>query len=153
MSLTRRNLFQDKTRLALSIGGVGLAVALILILKGFLAGMNRQITSYLYHSPGTIVIAKEDIINLLGTVSLIPDGTKHKAENILGVDPVVPIFSQFVILELHEKKQPAYMIGYDPGEGGGPWQLVVGREPSSKEERSLTACWQIGMDCGSVIKS
>jgi hypothetical protein len=58
MSLTRRNLFQDKTRLALSIGGVGLAVTLILILKGFLAGMNRQITSYLDHSPGTIVVAE-----------------------------------------------------------------------------------------------
>jgi putative ABC transport system permease protein len=26
------------------------------------------------------------------------------------------------------------MIGYDPREGGGPWQLVEGREPSSKQE-------------------
>jgi putative ABC transport system permease protein len=134
MSLTRRNLFQDKTRLALSIGGVGLAVTLILILKGFLAGMNRQITSYLDHSPGTIVVAEEDVINLLGAISLIPDGTKQKAENIRGVDQAVPILSQFIILDLHEKKQPAYMIGYDPSEGGGPWQLVVGREPRSKEE-------------------
>lgn len=32
MSLARRNLFQDKTRLALSIGGVALAVVLILIM-------------------------------------------------------------------------------------------------------------------------
>ena len=45
MSLARRNLFQDKTRLTLSIGGVALAVMLILILKGFLAGMNHQIAS------------------------------------------------------------------------------------------------------------
>ena len=51
MLLARRNLFQGKTRLALSIAGVGLAVTLILLLKGFLAGMNRQITSYLNHSP------------------------------------------------------------------------------------------------------
>jgi hypothetical protein len=106
MSLTRRNLFQDKTRLALIIGGVGLAVALILILKGFLGGMNRQITSYLDHSPYTVVVAEEAIINLLGAVSLIPDGTKHKVENIRGVDQVVPTLSQFVILDLHEKKQP-----------------------------------------------
>ena len=134
MSLARRNLFQDKTRLALSIGGVGLAVTLILILKGFLAGMNRQITSYLDHSPGRIVVAEEDVVNLLGAVSIIPDGTKQKAENIRGVDQVIPILSQFIILDLHEKKQPAYMIGYDPREGGGPWQLVAGREPSSKEE-------------------
>jgi putative ABC transport system permease protein len=134
MSLTRRNLVQDKTRLILSIGGVALAVTLILILKGFLAGMNRQITSYLDHSPGSIVVAEEDVVNLLGAVSLIPDGAAQRAENIRGVDRVIPILSQFIILDLHEKKQPAYMIGYDPREGGGPWQLAEGREPSSKQE-------------------
>lgn len=134
MPLARRNLLQDKTRLALSIGGVALAVTLILILKGFLAGMNRQITSYLDHSPGSIVVAEEDVVNLLGAVSLIPDGTEQRAENIRGVDKAIPILSQFIILDLHEKKQPAYMIGYDPRKGGGPWQLVAGRQPSSKQE-------------------
>jgi putative ABC transport system permease protein len=134
MSLARRNLFQDKIRLALSIAGVALAVTLILILNGFLAGMNRQITSYLDHSPGSIVVAQEDVVNLLGAISLIPEGTAQRAENIRGVDQVIPILSQFIILDLHEKKQPAYMIGYDPREGGGPWQLIAGREPNSKQE-------------------
>jgi len=134
MSLARRNLFQDKTRLTLSIGGVALAVTLILILKGFLSGMNRQITSYLDQSPGSIVLAEEDVVNLLGAISLIPDATEQKAEMIRGVDKVIPILSQFIILDLHGKKQPAYMIGYDPRKGGGPWQLITGREPSSKQE-------------------
>ena len=134
MSLARRNLFQDKTRLALSISGVALAVALILILKGFLAGMNRQITSYLDRSPGSIVVAEEDVVNLLGATSLLPQGMEEKAARIRGVEKVTPILSQFVILELHEKKQPAYMVGYDPKLGGGPWRLVAGREPRSKKE-------------------
>lgn len=69
MSLARRNLFQDKTRLALSIAGVALAVMLILMLKGFLAGMHRQIISYLDQSPGSIVVAQEDVVNLLGATS------------------------------------------------------------------------------------
>jgi putative ABC transport system permease protein len=47
---------------------------------------------------------------------------------------VVPILSQFVILDLHDKKQPAYMIGYDPKRGGGPWELAAGREPRKKRE-------------------
>lgn len=134
MSLARRNLFQDKTRLALSIGGVALAVMLILILKGFLAGMNRQITSYLDNSPGDIVIAEEDVVNLLGATSLIPNGIDQKAESVRGVDKVIPILSQFIILDLHGKKQPAYMIGYELNEGGGPWQMSEGREPRSKWE-------------------
>jgi putative ABC transport system permease protein len=96
--------------------------------------MNRQITSYLDHSPGSIVVAEEDVVNLLGAVSLIPEETEQKAENIRGVDEVIPILSQFIILDLHEKKQPAYMIGYDPRKGGGPWTLITGREPSAKQE-------------------
>ncbi len=134
MSLARRNLFQDKTRLGLSIGGVALAVMLILVLKGFLAGMNRQITSYLDRSPGSIVVAQEDVVNLLGATSLLPEGIDQKAETIRGVDEVIPILSQFIILDLHGKKQPAYMVGYDPRKGGGPWQLIAGHEPSSKRE-------------------
>lgn len=134
MSLARRNLFQDKTRLALSIGGVALAVMLILVLKGFLTGMNRQITSYLDHSPGSIIVAQEDVVNLLGATSLLPEGVHQKAEMIRGVEKVIPILSQFVILDLHEKKQPAYMVGYDPKQGGGPWELIAGRQPRSKRE-------------------
>src|SRR5512134_2395674 len=134
MSLARRNLFQDKTRLALSIGGVALAVMLILILKGFLVGMNRQITSYLDQSPGSLVLAEEDVVNLLGATSLLPDGIDQKAESVRGVDQVFPILSQFIILDLHGKKQPAYMIGYETEQGGGPWQMSAGREPRSKWE-------------------
>ena len=132
MFLARRNLFQDKTRLALSIGGVALAVMLILVLKGFLAGMNRQITSYLDHSPGSIVVAQEDVVNLLGATSLLPKGMAQRSETVRGVATVIPILSQFVILDLHDKKQPAYMIGYDPKQGGGPWDLAAGREPAQE---------------------
>lgn len=134
MTLARRNLFQDKVRLILSISGVALAVMLILILKGFLSGMNRQITAYLDHSPGSLVVAQEDVVNLLGATSLLPDGISQKAEAIRGVDQAIPILSQFVILDLHGKKQPAYMIGYEADLGGGPWELVAGREPRSKRE-------------------
>jgi putative ABC transport system permease protein len=134
VSLARRNLFQDKTRLLLSISGVALAVMLILVLKGFLAGMNRQITSYLDHSPGSIIVAQEDVVNLLGATSKLPEGTLQRAKSVRGVEDAIPILSQFVILDLHDKKQPAYMVGYEPAQGGGPWELAAGREPRKKRE-------------------
>jgi putative ABC transport system permease protein len=134
MSLARRNLFQNKTRLSLSIGGVALAVMLILVLNGFLDGMYRQITSYLDRSPGMVVVAQEDVVNLLGATSLLPGGMVSQVEAVRGVDEAIPILSQFVVLDLHEKKQPIYMIGYDPEQGGGPWEFVAGREPRTKRE-------------------
>ena len=138
MFLARRNLFQDKTRLALSIGGVALAVMLILLLNGFLTGMNRQITSYVDHSPGSLMVAQKGVRNLLGATSILPPGAAGEVEAVDGVEEVVPILSQFIILDLHGKKQPAYMIGYEPGgavgQGGGPWQLNAGREPATDTE-------------------
>ena len=51
MSLARHNLLQDKTRLFLSVAGVALAIMLILILTGFVSGMNLQVSRYLDHAP------------------------------------------------------------------------------------------------------
>ncbi len=134
MYLARRNLFQDKTRLGLSVGGVALAILLILLLNGLLTGLNRQLTSYLANSPGSIVVAQKGVRNLLGATSLIPQGIIESAEAVDGVEKVVPILSQFVILDLHGKKQPAYLIGYDPELGGGPWQIATGREPRTDDD-------------------
>ena len=134
MYLARRNLFQDKVRLALSVSGVALAVMLILLLNGFLEGMNRQITSYLTYSPGSLVVAQKGVRNLLGASSLLPPGAAAEAMAVPGVAEVIPVLSQFVILDLHGKKQPAYLIGYEPERGGGPWKITSGREPQTDRE-------------------
>jgi putative ABC transport system permease protein len=138
MHLAQRNLLKDKTRLALSISGVALAVMLILILSGFLNGLYRQFAAYLEHTPGSLVVAQEGVSNLLSATSLLPADAAESASAIEGVEAVAPILSQFVILDLHGKKQPAYLVGYDPNpigrDGGGPWQLSAGREPAGDDE-------------------
>ena len=128
-----RNLAKDKTRFALSVGGVALAVMLILLLDGFLNGMYAQISAYLDHAPGSLIVAQDGVQNLLG-VSSVLDGEVAGAVKARGAAGVVSILSQFVILSLHEKKQPAYLVGYNPQEGGGPWRLAAGREPQSDRE-------------------
>lgn len=134
MYLAWRNLLKDKTRMSLSIAGVALAVMLSLVLNGFLTGLYRQITSYLEHSAATIVVAEEDVTNLLGVSSLLPETAADRVETVRDVDRAIPILSQFVILDLHGKKQPVYLIGYDPSVGGGPWDMAAGREPARKNE-------------------
>ncbi len=134
MELGYRNLFQNKLRFFLSVGGVALAVMLILLLNGFLKGINQQVTSYLNNTPGTVMVAQKGVRNLLSATSLMPQDIIDKARSVAGVVHVIPILSQFVILDLHDKKQPAYLIGYQPGEGGGPWKLSTGREPTTDSE-------------------
>jgi len=134
MNLALRNLLKERLRFALSVAGVALAITLILILKAFLTGMNRQITSYLGHAPGSLIVAQQGVGNLLGATSILPAGSEASAEAEPGVAEAIPILSQFVILDLHGKKQPAYLVGYDPEQGGGPWQIAEGRAPNGEEE-------------------
>jgi putative ABC transport system permease protein len=133
MNLARRNLIQDKTRFLLSVIGVALAVMLILILSGFLNGMYRQISAYLDHTSSSIVVAQDGVRNLLGATSLLPADMASVVKT-RGAAEVVPILSQFAILDLHDKKVPVYLVGYEPKTGGGPWQLAAGREPRNDKE-------------------
>ena len=48
--LAFRNLFQNKARLAISIGGVALALLLILSLDAVFTGVERQVTAYIENS-------------------------------------------------------------------------------------------------------
>ena len=133
MKIAWRNLFNDKTRLALSIGGVALAVMLILLLNGFLNGMYSQVSAYLNHASGSLIVAQDGVSDLLAVSSQLPASAASSVKT-RGAAKVVPILSQFVILDLHGKKQPAYLVGYDPQIGGGPWEMSAGREPRSDKE-------------------
>ena len=134
MSLGPRNLMQDRTRFGLSVAGVALAVMLMLVLNGFLNGMYRQVAAYLDHAPGSVIVAQAGVSNLLGATSVLAPDSADAVRGTPCVARVVPILSQFVILDLHGKKQPTYLIGYDPMLGGGPWQLAAGREPRTDDE-------------------
>ena len=133
MKIAWRNLLKDKLRLGLSIAGVALAVMLVLILSGFVTGLNSQISAYLEHEPGTLVVAQDGVKNLLGITSQLPD-TAAGIVKARGAAQVIPILSQAIIFEMHGRKQTAYLVGYDVQVGGGPWQMRAGREPKNNRE-------------------
>lgn len=152
--LAYKNLFQQKFRLALSIGGVSLAMMLIVLLNGFLSGIYVQITAYLDNTPADLIIAQDGVTNLLSASSLLPAGAADQARGVPGVEKVIPIISQFVILDIHDEKVVAYMIGYEPDIGGGPWAMRAGRPPADDDEVVLD--WlmaeQHGFELGSTIE-
>ena len=134
MGLALRNLTRDRTRLGLSIGGVALATMLVLLLSGFLDGMNTQIRSYLDHAPGSIVVAQSGIKNMLVATSVLPTGTRDRVLATEGVESATPLLSSFVILDLGGEKRSAYLVGFDPALGGGPWEIAQGRDVATDDE-------------------
>ena len=132
--LAFQNLWQQKFRLALSVTGVALAMMLIILLNGFLAGIYAQVTAYLDNSPAQLVIAQDGVTNLLSATSILPAGTEDQVRGIPGISQVTPIVSQFVIFDLDDEKVVSYMVGYEPKQGGGPWQMKNGRFPANDSE-------------------
>jgi putative ABC transport system permease protein len=113
---------------------VGLAIMLILILNGFLVGIDRVASTYLDHAPGSVVVARKGVRNFIISSSLLPPGTADGARAMAVVAKVTPILTQPVYFNLHGQKQFVEMIGYDSRLGGGPWSLVEGREPRTDDE-------------------
>ncbi len=136
MNLAGRNLLQDKTRLLLSVAGVALAIMLILILTGFVSGMNLQVSTYLDHAPGSVVLVQA---GTRGASSVLPAETADTAGSIAGVSSAVPIVTQYAVLDLGQTKQYVSVVGYDPARGGGPWALREGRLPAAGNEVVLDA--------------
>jgi putative ABC transport system permease protein len=93
-----------------------------------------QVTAYLDNIPADLVVAQDGVANLLSPTSLLPGHVEDQAQSVPGIAQVTPIVSQFTILDIHDEKVVSYMVGYEPGLGGGPWALVEGREPTDDDE-------------------
>lgn len=136
MPLARRNLLQDRTRFLLSGMGVALSIMLIVVLNGFLSGVEQQARTYLDNVPGTVVVAGAGVDNFFGQSTLLPGGAYERTRQVEGVANVIPVLSQVFIVELRGTKLALFAIGYDAdqGGGGGPWRLAQGRMPQAQNE-------------------
>jgi putative ABC transport system permease protein len=102
--LALRNLFQQKFRLGLSVSGVALAMMLVVLLNGFRSGVHMQVTAYLDHTPVDLIVAEDGVTNMLGARSLLPANAADLARGVPGIAQVIPIVSQFTIMDIHDKK-------------------------------------------------
>jgi putative ABC transport system permease protein len=132
--LARRNLLADPRRLAASAAGVGLALMLILLLDGLWAGIDAKTTVYEDNSGADLYVAQPGTKNFFSTISEIPMSTVDQVEADADVTWAAPVRGLFSIMQLHDTKVPAYLIGWQPGEQGGPWSVTDGRSPSADDE-------------------
>ncbi|MFQ5410081.1 MAG: ABC transporter permease, partial [Anaerolineales bacterium] len=98
------------------------------------------------HTPADLIVAQDGVANLLSATSVLPANTDDRARGVPGIARITPIISQFVILDIHEQKVVAYLVGYEPDAGGGPWALVAGRTPQDDDEIVLD--WVMARDHG-----
>lgn len=124
-----KNLVREKTRLAISVGGVAFAVLLILILRGLYAGITDQSVEYIRSVGAELWVAQAGTPgDFFHSVSLLPDETQQRLEAVDGVDDVFPLASVPVVFRLRGTEVDFRLMGVDPSTGvGGPPGVASGK--------------------------
>lgn len=133
--LAFRNLFQSKIRLVISVGGVALALLLILALDAIFAGVEQQVTAYIDYSGADIFVAQSGVRNMHMASSALPSSALSQVRAVPGVESVTPILYLTNMIVAGQERSLAYVIGLPPDPAaGGPWRVVEGKAvPAAKE--------------------
>src|SRR6266702_3833050 len=124
-----RNLLQNKIRLVISVGGVALALSLILALDAILTGVEGRLTAYIDHSGADVFVSQAGVRNLHMVSSSLPASVVGKAQAVPGVAAVTPIMYLTDTMDVGqgEDQYAVYVIGLPPEASmGGPWRIARG---------------------------
>jgi len=134
--VARRQLLAEPAKLIVTVLAVAGAVALVLVLSGLRRGMGEQVTVYIDHQ-APVLVGQRDARDFLSQTSVLPEVLAREIERVPGVAAATPISQQYAMLRLHGRRVLALLIGYDPGQPGGPWKLASGRAPRASGELVL----------------
>ncbi len=126
VSLARQNLIHEKSKIALSVGGVVLGVFLIFTTVGLYNGINTVVESMVLNGGADLWITSRGSSGSLHSPSLLPLNLEQDLW-VDGVEEVVPLVRMPLATVIDGSKTLVFITGYDPGKGmGGPWKITEG---------------------------
>ncbi len=125
--LAWRNLAQSRIQFVLGVGGVALALLLMLALDALLAGSEEDLVAYIIQSDADVFVAQEGVKNMHMAASAITLRDLRLASHAEGVASASPILYTTSVIETPGADVLSYIIGFDPAEPlGGPQAVVAG---------------------------
>jgi len=144
VSVARRNLFSDITRLLISVGGVAVAIILIIVLLGIYGGSSDQMSAYINSTAADLWVAQSGSPGMLHSSTIIPASLATELAGVDGVSAVHPLNSRTTLVEKDGIKSSLIVQGFEPADGvGGPWNIAEGRNDPAPGEIVLD---QVTMD-------
>ena len=154
LRIALRNLFQNKVRLVLAVGGVALALMLILALDAVVGGMEAKLTAYIDYSGADIFVAQSGVRNMHMAASALPLSVKSQVQAIPGVATVTPVLYLTNMVVSGENRHLAYVIGLPPkAVAGGPWRIVAGKALPGPREAIIDVALRSSPGSGSATWS
>ncbi|MBI4310821.1 MAG: ABC transporter permease [Chloroflexi bacterium] len=127
-SIAIKNLWAEKTRFAITVGGVALSITLMVVLTSLYQGWSTKITAYIDATGADIWVSQKGSADMFHGFSAIPAATREAIARIPGVERVQPFVGRQVAFDLNGKEVHTFLVGYEPAAGvGGPVEIVQGR--------------------------
>jgi putative ABC transport system permease protein len=129
-----RNITGERRRWVVSTIALGIAAMLVIFLEGVTRWVTSSSTAYIDHTGSHLVVAQSGIDDLLFAQSIFPEGTLSQVGSFHGVDSVESVVGINGVVTVRNTHLPVYLIGFRPGQPGGPWKLDAGSgRPSGSE--------------------
>jgi putative ABC transport system permease protein len=110
-----KNLVREKTRLAISVGGVAFAVLLILLVRGLYSGLTDQATEYIRGVEADVWVAEAGTPgDFFHSVSILPLSAQRRLAAVEGVQAVVPFVARPIVFAHRGKDLDFLLVGVDP---------------------------------------
>lgn len=125
--LAFRNLFQSRIRVAISVGGVALALLLILALDAIFVGQEQQVTAYMNYSGADVFVSQSGVRTMHMASSSLPAAAIEAVASVPGVRSVTPVLYVTNMVVIGESRYLAYVIGLPAdAKTGRPWDIAQG---------------------------
>ena len=152
--VTRKNLLSERTRLAISVGGVALAVLLITFLLSLYRGWNEKVGGFVENVDADIWIAREGTTDFLAAGSILPLERAELLSTIPEVERWSPLLVRPMTATSGSTTIDVQLVGYDPESAmGGPVRIEEGKaQPGPGEvivDEALSS--RYGVDIGDSI--
>jgi putative ABC transport system permease protein len=137
--VARKNLFHERVRLAISVGGVALSVFLIGILLSLYRGWEGKVGEYVEDVPADLWVASDGATDFIQAASILPENVGAQLRLLPEVDTVSPLIvrplEMFKAGDSSDNDIEVQLVGYDPAIGlGGPLAVVDGKSPPGPGE-------------------
>ncbi len=112
--IARRNLLADKVKLLVAVGGVTLAIVLILVVQSLYYGVQREGDSFVRNLPGDIWITQAGTTDLVFSNSFLPENAADRLADVDGVERVYSLSGRLMTFSVNGKDVRTYVMALDP---------------------------------------
>lgn len=119
-------------RSSLTVLAISVAIAMILVLRGFEQGLYVQSERVVLDRGGELILTQSGVANFLAVRSSLPQLTRSEVEAVNGVKAAHPLTGFWVIYGPAGNKFPLLLLVYDSL--GGPTHLIDGHPIKSARD-------------------